>query len=407
MIENMKTIAVIAELNPCHAGHAYFLREARRLSGADHVVMIMSGDFVQRGEPAVFHKYIRTEMALSVGADLVLELPAAAACGSAQRFAEGAVSVLDRLCVIDELWFGSESGEIVPFLETAGSLYRESSAYRSGLKEALAEGLTFPAAREHALASSGQIPEKQDTGILSLPNNILGLEYCLALQKRESRIKPQTLPREGSPYLRETIPDDGFASAAAIRRCILENRPLFSYALSLPEQILPIYKRALEDSAPVTSDDFSSMLLYQLYKETPASLAEYLDVPADLANRIINLRGEFRSLSGFAELLKTKNRTLTQVQRALLHILLGITAADLENALHPSYVRVLGFSEAGSSLLSSIQEKGQIAPVSKASALSSFPSERDVFASRLYESVRSVKAGTPATDEFRRPVITV
>ena len=148
------------------------------------------------------------------------------------------------------------------------------------------------------------------------------------------------------------------------------------------------------------------MLLYQLYRETPESLAAYLDVPEDLANRIINLRGEFRSFSGFAELLKTKNRTLTHVRRALLHILLGITAADLDSALNPSYVRVLGFSAAGSALLSSIQEKGQIALVSKASALSSFPSERDVFASRLYESVRSMKAGKTATDEFRRPVIT-
>ena len=407
MIKDMKTIAVIAELNPCHAGHAYFLKEARLRSGADHVVMILSGDFVQRGEPAAFHKYIRTEMALSIGADLVLELPVTAACSSAQRFAEGAVSVLDSLGIVDELWFGSEAGVIAPFLETAKNLFRESSAYREGLKEALAEGLTFPAAREMALASSGKIPEKQDTGILSLPNNILGLEYCLALQKRKSGIKPQTLARAGSPYLRETVPDNGFASAAAIRRCLLENRPLSSYARLLPEQIIPVYEQALTDSIPIASDDFSSMLLYQLYRETPESLAAYLDVPADLANRIINLRGEFRSFSGFSELLKTKNRTLTQVRRALLHILLGITEADLENALHPSYVRVLGFSASGSALLSSIQEKGQIAPVSKASALSSFPSERDVFASRLYESVRSVKAGTPATDEFRRPVITI
>lgn len=407
----MKTAAVIVELNPCHAGHAYFLNEVRRRSDSDCLVAVMSGDFVQRGEPAVFDKYIRTEMALLCGADLVLELPAAAACGSAQRFAEGAAALLDRLNVIDELWFGSEAGSVAPFLSLSKELQQESSLYREALKRALADGSTFPAAREYALACtvsgrpSSELPA--DSGFLSHPNDILALEYCLALQKAGSPIQPRTLLRSGSPYHRETLPEKGFASATAIRRSILEGQPLSSYASLLPESLSPLYKNVLQTSAPVCADDFSLMLLYQLRKESSESLCRYLDLPEDLANRILRLLDDYTSFSSFAQQLKTKNRTLTQVRRALLHILLGITPEDLEKALHPEYARVLGFSKAGASLLSCIQEKGQIALVSKASALSSYPSERDVFASRLYESVRSVKAGIPATDEFRRPVITV
>ena len=407
----MKTAAVIIELNPCHAGHAYFLKEVRLRSGADCIAAVMSGDFVQRDEPAVFDKYVRTKMALSCGADLVMELPAAAACGSAQRFAEGAASILNRLNIIDELWFGSESGTLEPFLAASDLLAQESSEFRASLKEGLSEGLSFPAARDCALADAasklyGSGPSTCYNS-LSQPNDILGLEYCLALRRSGSSIQPCTLPRSGSPYNSESLPRNGFASATAVRRHILNRNPLSSYASMLPEQLLPLYENTLQTSVPVCADDFSSMLLYQLRKETPESLCRYLDLSEDLANRIIHLLDDFSSFSSFAQQLKTKNRTLTQVRRALLHVLLGITSSDLHNALKPSYVRVLGFSAAGSALLSSIQERGQITLVSKASALSSFSSERDVFTSRLYESVRSVKAGAPATDEFRRPVITI
>ena len=404
MISNMKTIAVIAEFNPFHAGHAWFLQEVRRRSAADHVLAVMSGDYVQRGEPAVFDKYTRTEMALLCGADLVLELPAAASCGSAQRFAEGAVGIIDRLGAVSELWFGSEEGELEPFLKASARLDCESPAYRAALKQALADGASFPAAREHALAES--LHCGFPASVISQPNNILGLEYCLALRKYGSSVQPHTLRRKGSPFHCDTIQEEGFASAAAIRSCIYDDQPFCSYAEKVPEILRSVYENTLQESAPVFADDFSGMLLYQLQKETAESLCQYLDLPSDLANRMIRLRDSFVSFTAFAELLKTKNRTLSQVRRALLHVLLGITDSDLKQALQPDHVRVLGFASNASALLSSIQKKGQIALVSKASALSSFSSDRDVFASRLYESVRAVKAGVPATDEFRRGVIT-
>ena len=382
------------------------MREVRRRSGADHLIVIMSGDFVQRGEPAVFDKYCRTEMALSCGADLVLELPAAASCGSAQRFAEGAVSILEHLGAVDELWFGSEAGDIMPLLSAAGQLGMESDTFRAELKDALSKGLSFPAAREQALSKNGLSDSGRISGLLSAPNNILGLEYCLALNKYSSRMQPHTLPREGSSYSSLSMPDKGYASAAAVRRAVFDGRPLSSFAPYLPAAALPVYEKIFQESVPVCADDFSDMLLYQLQKEDAGNLSGYLDVSEDLANRIVNLRCRFASFSSFAALLKTKNRTLTQVRRALLHVLLGIRSADMEQVLQAPYVRVLGFSRSASPLLSLIQERGQTALVTKASALSSYPSGRDVFASRLYESVRSVKAGVPAVDEFRRPVLT-
>ena len=405
----MKTAGVIVELNPGHAGHAYFLHEVRRRSGADCLVAVMSGDFVQRGEPAIFDKYVRTEMALLCGADLVLELPAAAACSSAQRFAEGSAAILDRLGVVEELWFGSEAGSTEPFLAASEALLQESSVFRNALKKALTKGLSYPAAREKALTHtvSPVSVSGMDTARFPLchPNDILGLEYCLALQKAGSSIEPHTLLRNGSPYHTSQLPESGFASATAIRNSILDGMPLSAFSSSVPASLTSLYERTLQESVPVRLDDFSAMLLYQLRKETSGSLCRYLDVPEELANRITNLLNGFSSLSSFAQQLKTKNRTLSQIRRALLHILLGITPRDLEIALHPEYVRVLGFSDIGSSLLSSIKERGQITLVSKASALSSYSSERDVFASRLYESVRSLKAGTTAIDEFRRGVI--
>ena len=173
---------IIAEYNPFHNGHAYQIEQARLLTGCDFLVVVMSGDYVQRGAPAVFDKYTRARMALACGADLVLELPVACSCASAEFFASGAVSLLDGLGCVDFLCFGSESGNLQSLMEPARILAKESPVFQEALRRGLSLGLSFPAARKEAFRACASNPD-----ILDLPNNILGIEYLKALLQRESK----------------------------------------------------------------------------------------------------------------------------------------------------------------------------------------------------------------------------
>ena len=421
----MRTAAVIAEYNPFHSGHAYMLQEVRRLSGADFLLVVMSGDFAQRGTPAVFDKYTRTEMALAGGADLVLELPLAASCGSAPRFAEGAVRLLDGLGTVDELWFGSECGSMRLFHMLSDILSREPEEYRALLRKNLASGMSFPRARADALRVflPDSVPEGELSDVLSSPNNILGLEYCIALKKLKSPIHPCTVRRRGAGY-HDTDAGSGeeFPSASAVRALLTGNpsgeehsapdvRDMEAKLSALvPAACLPLYRRELSADSILTEDDFSEMLLYRLSELKSGmdgslfSGPAFLDVPGDLLRRAFRLLPEFRSFSQFAGLLKTRNTTRTQINRALLHLLLRLTEEDLEQAASPSFVRMLGMRRC-LKLLPEIKKKSRLPLIAKASALSSFSYNRDLFASELYESVKSRKTGLPFQPEFSRAVI--
>ena len=245
----MKTAGIIAEYNPFHKGHEYQIRYTKEKLKADYVIVAMSGDYVQRGTPALISKHVRAEMALRCGADLVLEMPVSISTASAEAFAMGGVSLLDSLGVVDMLCFGSESGEISALRELAEILVEEPKEYKKLLKSFLSEGLTFPAARSQALTEYFKNPRNfngddfdgvltpllnEVTQILNTPNNILGIEYCKALLRLNSQIRPVTIRREGMGYHETTVPEgdsassspdlqsstDFFASATAIRSLI-------------------------------------------------------------------------------------------------------------------------------------------------------------------------------------------
>lgn len=206
----MTITAVIAEYNPFHNGHAYQLAKARELTGADYLVVIMSGDFVQRGAPAILDQHDRAELALLGGADLILQLPCHFALGSAQHFARGAVSLLTALGCVDFLCFGSEYGDTAPFLELADVLLHEPEEYRELLSGLLRNGLSFPTARAQALsayfsdsASFSSLSKEELDTFLKEPNNILGIEYVQALLLSQSRIRPVTIRREAAATTKE------------------------------------------------------------------------------------------------------------------------------------------------------------------------------------------------------------
>lgn len=423
----MKNVGIIAEYNPFHNGHLYQLKKAKEITGADFAVVVMSGDFTQRGTPAVFDKYTRCRLSLLAGADLCIELPVVYATASAELFAKGAVSLLSALGV-DALCFGSECGEIAPLREIASLLFAEPPAYKEALNKALKEGLSFPSARAvavrkcaHAGSLSGVDAAASD--VLASPNNILGIEYLkalLALEKNGQHAPvPYTIKREGDGYLSHTLSEESFCSAMALRKGIAEENPdLLRY---VPESIRQEFSDTCQTKSALCADDFSGMLFYKLLSEKDAGYDSYLDVSSDLSDKIRKNLGTFTTFSAFCEnSLKSKDITLTRVYRSLLHILLSIKKEDLPAAT--PYARILGFREASFEvfgclskenipLLSRLKDASSLLSPEALSCLS-----KDIFAAQLYEHVRMQhmlhklhmqKDDCPFVSEYSRPVIRI
>ena len=409
---------IVAEYNPFHKGHAYHLKKARELTDAEHLVVIMSGDFVQRGAPAMFDKYLRTRMALLNGADLVLELPVSSACASAEYFASGAVQVLDRLGCVDALCFGSESGDTAALAACAEALLTEHTAYQHTLRSLLKKGYSFPAARKEAFADLNR-PESL-AGLLDSPNNILGLEYIKALKRSNSKIQPFALKREGAGYHDKDL-SASFPSATAIRNFLKEipagDKKIPSgydgfLTNTMPSSAALLAADRLSGESPVWEDDLSLLLRYKLMLHTPQELSMYSDMSPELARRIHARLNEYQSFSQFSALLKTRELTYTRISRALLHVLLNIKAEERPLSA-PPYARILGFKKADRGLLREIKEKAEIPLITKAADYQKLLGEtargkfrQDLFASNLYETVRAQKNGTAFVNDIQKsPVI--
>ena len=299
----MNAVGIVMECNPFHEGHAYLLRKAREVTGAEYVVVALSGNFVQRGIPAVQDKSVRAQAVLTAGADLVLELPLPYAVGSADLFAEGAMRLFNRLPGITDLCFGSETGDLHALQERALLLAEEPEELQVAFRALLKEGLSYPAARAEVLGES----ETADA------NDRLATEYVKHLLRANSAIRPHAVLRIPAP------------SASSLREEMLAQAP----------------------HSALFANDFSDALLGVLSGKKDVS--DILDVGTDLSNRIQANLPDFTDWDGFCRLLKTRNVTYGRVSRALLHILLGLTSAETSAALQAGgigYARVLGFRKA-------------------------------------------------------------
>ena len=435
----MKTAGIIAEYNPFHTGHEYQINHVREKLGADYVVIAMSGDFVQRGTPALFSKYARTKMALRSGADLVLELPVSVSTASAELFARGGVQLLNELGVTDVLCFGSECGNTDILIELAKILVDEPEDFQTALRHNLKEGMTFPKARSQALAAVLPDSEKYQQ-VLSSPNNILGIEYCKAILREGSSISPVAIKREGDDYHENTLSENKFPSASAIRNAISNIKTPQKSALSnadhthtslsgapdlhiqdfaafanmaenfLPGSCLDLFLRTISGNRFLQENDLDSLYRYCLLQETEESLCTYLDISPSLARRILSCRDQYQTFSQFADLLKTKEITRTRIQRALLHMLLHIQ--DVPDQI--PYARVLGFRKNSSSLLGEIKKKGSIPLLTKLpdapKVLENAPQSMKLlnettFASNLYESILAQKNTAAYIHEYRQQIV--
>ena len=405
----MKILGIIAEYNPFHNGHAFHIREALKTSNCDVAVVVMSGDFVQRGEPAIFPKHLRAKMALSEGASVVLELPTCFATGSAEYFARGAVSLLHSLGCIDALCFGSESGNLEDLQSIAKILCVEPTPYKEYLQTYLRQGMSYPVARQLAFAAYTQ--KEHLAKVLTEPNNILGMEYLKALYTLHSDIIPFTITRRGSGY-HETALREQYSSASAIRKCFAQNT-ISEISSQVPSSAYAQIQEYCTEKGVVTCDDFSLLLKYKLLSETQESLCAYADISEDLAHRIMNLRNQFLGWSQFCEHLKTKELTFSRISRALMHIVLDIKQTDLSSCKangYCHYARVLGFRKSDSSLLRAFKKHSRVPVITKIGNCESLSDigelmlEKDCYSANLYETVVTDKFGVPFVEEHSQPL---
>ena len=368
----MKVAGIIAEYNPFHNGHKYQIDKIKN-AGFDYCIVVMSGQFTERGLPAIADKHTRALMALKGGADLVLELPVYLATGCADRFAFGGVELLSSLNVVDSLCFGIEPESKKSFNTIASFLLNPPKWYDEKLSSYIRSGKTYPEARVCALS---EYFDSDTLQCLTGSNTILGLEYISAMHKISSSMKPFIIDRVGSRYNDTECREDGFSSASAIRLA------LNSSNTDLASDSCPEYSVALLNSLNLKNiNDYSDILHYKL--TTASNYCDYLDVGEDLANRIRSLLPEYKDYESFISLVKTKNITYNSVARNLLHILLNIPK-DVTG--HAGYARILGFRKDSSELIRMINDSSSIPVINKlADALITKELELDIMSSSIYD----------------------
>ena len=346
-------LGIITEYNPFHNGHLYQIEEAKRQTGAEYVVAIMSGNFAQRGNTALVNKWIKAQMALENGVDIVLELPTIYSISSAENFAEGAIKILDSLKIVDTLCVGTETADFAALNNIANVLYNEPKEYTAILNHELGKGISYPKARENALMMYLN-DIKRYANILSGPNNILGIEYLKALKRLKSDMRPFSIERKKVYYNDEKIVDE-FASSTAIRKLVAREQ-YDDLRKVMPKNSYLLLKKEIEKGNYVLDlVKYEKEILYNLRKMSIKEIADLPDVAEGLENAIKNGANSCNNLIDLVNIIKSKRYTQTRIQRILLYALLGISKKDMANSKKVTpYARVLGFNNKGKEMLSDI-----------------------------------------------------
>lgn len=360
----MKICGVAAEFNPFHKGHKLLADRIHENGG--YVLAVMSGNFVQRGECAVFSKEVRARSAVENGVDLVIELPLIYALGAAERFAHGCVDILNACSIVDEMWFGSECGDINMLTEAANAIFDESTEFKNALNKNLADGMSFPAARGNALGKLGEL--------LKNPNNILATEYICALKKSSSKIKSVTILREGASY-HETNENAADFSASAARR-LLKNGSVKS------------------EYTPLFISDFDILTAARIKASTLEELCTIADCNEEIAARLLKA-SENNTFEEIVNATLCRRYTRGRIQRVICNALIGNKFRDY---IAPSYIRPLAFNENGAAMLRKISESSTLPVVSRGALVKDDPIfQLECRGTDLYNLVRGVKGGAEFT----------
>lgn len=346
------------EYNPFHNGHAYHVQQSKKLTDSNVLIAVMSGPFLQRGEPALVSKWTRTKMALCGGADIIVELPYAFATQKAETFANGAISILNALNV-SEICFGSESGNIREFHDTVSIRQKEKNKLDTLVQQYMKTGMSYARANSEAFS---HLQNTENTIDVAQPNNILGLHYVEAIHTQNIAMKTKTIQRFAAHYHDEIFYDEKIASATSIRKQLFSSEHSFEtiapFVPAMTKQLLEKYARTY--GLLHNWEQYFPFLKYKLMTMSPLELGNIYEVEEGLEHRILSLIREASSFTTFMETLKTKRYTWTRLQRICTHILTNTTKEDMKRAevekLAP-YIRLLGMSQKGQTYISHIKKQ--------------------------------------------------
>ena len=416
----MKAVGLVTEYNPFHNGHLYHLNKAMELTGADISVAVMSGDFVQRGEPAVLDKYTRTSMALNSGVNIVVELPVNYAVSSAESFAAGALKVLDYVKA-DSIAFGSESGDIERLSKLAHILCDNEDTLYKEISKYTANGISYAAARQKVVE---KLTDKDTAALLTSSNNILAVEYLKAIIKNNYAIKPYTVQRQGDSYNDTDIRSE-YASATALR----ENLKADNISEYIPVKAGLILS---SNTNYIYPDDITEALFTRLLDILFASnydknvfienVMQYPDVSKEIAGRLyksamdmitrtVPQRSESKdnwafSFGSLCEHIKTKEVPLSRIKRALVRITLGLDKKHMEKYANEPYIRVLGFDKKGQEYLSYIRKTVEVPLITKTADYKEMLLD-DIHAANIYNMIVAGKYGVKELGDFVRGPVRV
>lgn len=381
----MRAAGIVVEYNPFHNGHLFHLNETKKVTNADLVIAVMSGPFLQRGEPALISKWERTQMALSQGIDIVAELPYAYAVQQADLFSFGAVSILDALGCTD-LCFGSEQGNIDPFLQTIQFLNTENTRYQHKINQFIKTGVSFPKAQALAFKSLDVPPEA--AADLSQPNNILGYHYIKAIQEINSGMRPSTIKRKQANYHDEDFNFSPIASATSIRNNIFTE----GNCLSLIQNKVPAptFEILAKESSPsfMNWERAFPFLSYRIRTASLQELNEIYEMEEGLEYRLKRYISQASSFKDFMTAIKTKRYTWTRLQRLCTHILTNTQKKDMVSVMNHTaapYVRLLGMNELGRDYLNKIKKTLAVPLITKVKKEKPPLLNLDLKAAKLYD----------------------
>ena len=372
----MNLLGLIVEYNPFHNGHLYHLNESKKITNATHTIAVMSGNFMQRGTPALLDKFTRAEMAVKNGVDLVVELPTLYACQSAEIFAHGGISLLNSLNCVNSVCFGSEIGNIDILYLISKILIDEPIDFKNKLKDYLDEGLPFPKARASALfyyITKNKLYDTSEEDLLNMlnsPNNILGIEYIKSILKLNSKIKPYTINRINSGYNSLNV-NDSICSASAIRNA-LKNNSLNTINYTMPKDTYDIINRVIESGFNLVYNEDFYQILSSIIIRDKDNLTDYFEVNEGIENKIYNSIFKCHNIETLQNEIKSKRYTMTKISRTLNNIMLGIKGDDIlktKDLTNIPYVRVLAFNEKGCEILKEIKKNSEIEVITKFSKI--------------------------------------
>ena len=401
--KHLRATGVVVEHNPFHNGHLHHIKESRENTGADIVIAVMSGNFLQRGEPALVDKWTRTQMALNGGVDIVIELPYVFATAQASDFAFGSISILEAIGC-SSFCFGSEQGSIEPFINTYNLITSQKESYQLSIKKFMQTGMSYPKALNEAY--SDLTYDKEISFVdLSKPNNILGYHYIEAALNMNARIKPVTIQRIVAGYHDDIVKEQSIASATGIRKAIFDDASLQELSQYMPRTSLEqIIKWKTTRGVFGSWEQFWPLLRFTILRMSTDELSTYSEVTEGIEHLIKEAAKKSYTFDEFMSIVKSKRYTWTRIQRMLTHIYTGFTWEDLKQHKEPSYLRLLGMSQAGQHYLNATKKNLPLPLISRVAATKDSLISYDIHATDMY--MLGLQLGTPIGMDYQVPPIT-